>query len=70
MAVRTTTIRQDDEQAAMLAAVARVDGVTASEAVRTAIADHIQRRLGDPGFRRRARQQADEDRRMLERMGA
>ena len=50
---RTTTIRQDAQQAAELDAVARVDGVSTSEAIRVAIAEHIEKRRRDPAFQER-----------------
>jgi len=65
---KTTTIRQDIEQAAELEAVARIDGVPVSEAVRTAIADHIAARRGDPDFQDRLRRIMDEERVVLEKL--
>ena len=65
---KTTTIRQDKSQAADLEAVARVDGVPVSEAVRTAISDHINARRQDPEFQDRLRRIMDEERVVLERL--
>jgi len=65
---KTTTIRQDSSQAADLEAVARVDGVPVSEAVRTAISDHINARRQDPEFQDRLRRIMDEERVVLERL--
>jgi len=65
---KTTTIRQDAEQAAELEAVARIDGVPVSEAVRTAIADHIAARRSDPDFQDRLRRIMDEERVVLEKL--
>jgi len=66
--IKTTTIRQDSSQAADLEAVARVDGVPVSEAVRTAISDHISARRQDPEFQDRLRRIMDEERVVLERL--
>lgn len=65
---RTTTIRQDAQQAAELDAVARVDGVSTSEAIRTAIAEHIAKRRRDPAFQARLQRILDEERVVLERL--
>ena len=68
MTNRTTTVRQDAEQAAELDAVARVDGVSTSEAIRAAIADHIEKRRSDPAFQARLRRILEEERVVLERL--
>ena len=65
---RTTTIRQDAQQAAELDAVARVDGVSTSEAIRVAIAEHIEKRRRDPAFQERLQRILDEERVVLERL--
>ena len=65
---RTTTIRQDAQQAAELDAVARVDGVSTSEAIRDAIAEHIEKRRRDPAFQARLQRILDEERVVLERL--
>ena len=65
---RTTTIRQDAEQAAELEAVARVDGMPVSEAVRAAISEHIENRRRDPEFQERLRRILEEERTVLEKL--
>ncbi len=65
---KTTTIRQDAAQAAELEAVARVDGIAVSEAVRTAISEHITARRNDPEFQNRLRRIMDEERVVLEKL--
>ena len=65
---RTTTIRQDAQQAAELDAVARVDGISTSEAIRAAIAEHIEKRRRDPAFQARLRRILEEERVVLERL--
>ena len=68
MTNRTTTVRQDAGQAAELDAVARVDGVSTSEAIRAAIADHIEKRRSDPAFQARLRRILEEERVVLEKL--
>ena len=65
---RTTTIRQDAQQAAELDAVAKVDGVSTSEAIRAAIAEHIDKRRRDPAFQDRLRRILEEERVVLEQL--
>ncbi len=65
---KITTIRQDAAQAAELEAVARVDGIAVSEAVRTAIAKHIAARRSDPEFQARLRRIMEEERVVLEKL--
>lgn len=65
---KTTTIRQDTDQAADLEAVARVDGMPVSEAVRTAISSHIEARRRDPKFQAELQRILDEEREVLERL--
>jgi predicted transcriptional regulator len=45
------TVRLSEQLAAELAAVAAVDDVPAAEIIRSAIAQHIRRRVADPAFR-------------------
>jgi hypothetical protein len=65
---KVTTIRQSAEQADELEFVARVDGVPVSEAIRDAIAGHIERRRSDPEFQRRLRERMEADRHILKRL--
>ena len=48
--------------------VARVDGVSTSEAIRAAIAEHIEKRRRDPAFQSRLQRIRDEERVVLERL--
>jgi predicted DNA-binding protein len=66
--LRTTTIRQPAEQAETLETVARIDGVSVSEAIRQAIANHIEARRNDPDFRARLQERMREDRVILEKL--
>jgi predicted transcriptional regulator len=65
---KTMTLRLSDEQAADLEAMARVDDVPVSEAVRVAIAERIERRRKDRAFQARLRRLLEENRRALERL--
>lgn len=65
---KVTTIRQDQDQAAALDAVARIDGVPVSEVIRQAIAGHIESRRNDPEFQERLRRRLEEDREILEKL--
>ncbi len=65
---KVTTIRQPADQADELEVIARVDGVPVSEAIREAIAEHIQARRADPAFRERLRERIDADRNILKRL--
>jgi len=54
--------------AAELAAVARADGIPASEVVREAIAKHIAERRSDKDFQKRLKQLLEEDEQILKRL--
>jgi hypothetical protein len=55
-------------QAAELEAVARVEGISVSDAVREAISEHIDRKRKDKAFRERLRVVMERDREILERL--
>jgi predicted DNA-binding protein len=65
---RTMTLRLSDEQAATLDLVARADGQTVTEAVRTAIDAHIEERRRDVDFKERLRRRHEEERALYERL--
>jgi predicted DNA-binding protein len=65
---RTMTLRLTDEQAATLDLVARADGQTVTEAVRTAIDAHIEERRRDSDFKERLRRRHEEERALYERL--
>lgn len=65
---KVTTIRQPADQADDLEFIARVDGVPVSEAIRDAIAAHIEARRADPAFQQRLRERMDADRNILKRL--
>lgn len=50
---RAMTLRLPEDQCELLEMVAAVDGVSMTEAIRTAIAEHIESRRADSSFQRR-----------------
>lgn len=65
---RSMTVRLSEEQQADLAAVARVDGTSIADAVRTAVDEHIAARRKDRAFRERLQHIIDRDKELLERL--
>lgn len=65
---KTLTLRLDDEQARELEAIARVDDVPLSGAIREAIAMHVAARRDDRDFQERLARTLEEDREILERL--
>jgi post-segregation antitoxin (ccd killing protein) len=68
MARKNMTLRLPVEQADELEAVARAEGISVSDAVREAIAEHIERKRKDKAFRERLRTVMERDREILERL--
>jgi predicted transcriptional regulator len=62
------TVRLDDDQAAELEAIARVDGVSVAEEIRQAITVQIAKRREDEEFRARLRQSIQDNQKVLERL--
>jgi len=65
---KSMTLRLSQEQAEALEAVARADGVPVAEAVRSAIAAHIEQRRKDEDFQLRLRASLQRNQRILERL--
>lgn len=65
---KTMTLRLSDEQARELEAVARVDEIPVSEAVRKAIDERIAARRADATFQDRLRRMLEENKEALERL--
>jgi predicted transcriptional regulator len=65
---KTMTLRLSDELAADLEAMARVDDVPVSEAIRAAIDERIRARREDKQFQARLRRLMAENQRALERL--
>ena len=61
---RTLRLQQDQEDA--LREIARIDGIPVSDEIRQAIADHIERRRGDPEFQARLRAAVQRHRELLD----
>ena len=68
MTRKNMTLRLPEDQADELEAVARAEGISVSDAVREAIAEHIERKRQDKAFRERLRSVMDRDREILERL--
>lgn len=66
--IKAMTLRLDATLAADLQAIAEVDEMPISEAVRSAISEHIARRRQDADFRRRLRQRIQENQDILARL--
>jgi predicted transcriptional regulator len=62
------TVRLDDDQAAELEAIAKVDGVSVAEEIRQAITVQIAERRKDDEFRARLRQSIQDNQKVLERL--
>ena len=62
------TVRLDDDQAAELEAIAKVDGVSVAEEIRQAITVQIAERRKDEEFRARLRQSIKDNQKVLERL--
>lgn len=70
MAKRVMTIRFDEQLAEELEAVARVDGVPISEAIREAVGHHIEERRKDEEFKARLNASLARNRAILEQLGS
>jgi len=65
---KSMTLRLSSEQAEELEAIARAEGLSVSDEVREAIAEHIARKRNDKDFRERLRTVMERDREILERL--
>jgi hypothetical protein len=66
--LKAMTLRLPADKARELDAVAEADGVSVSEAVRSAIDEHIEARRNDKDFRDRLRRSIEENQEILERL--
>lgn len=64
--MKTMTLRLDDKQHAQLEAIARADGTNVTDAIRTAVDEHVAARRRDPEFRARVRDIIEREREVLE----
>lgn len=67
---KVTTIRIEDDLNEEINAVARAEGVPASEVVRAALYRHVAELMADPLIQARLRELLEKDREVLERLGA
>lgn len=65
---KNLTVRLDDELAADTEALARAEGQSLNETVKTALRETVERRRRDPKFKARVKQIIEEDRELLERL--
>jgi hypothetical protein len=65
---KNLTVRLDDELAADAQALARAEGTSLNETIKTALKEAVDRRRKDPKFKARVRRIIDEDRELLERL--
>ena len=62
------TVRLPDEVAKDAEALARAEGKSMNETVKSALIEAVERRRNDPQFKKRIRRLIDEDRELLERL--
>ena len=67
---KVTTVRIEDDLNEELNAVARAEGVTASEVVRAALYRYVAELMADPLVQARLRELLEKDREVLERLAA
>ena len=65
---KNLTVRLDDELAADAQALARAEGTSLNETVKTALKEAVDRRRKDPKFKARVKRVIEEDRELLERL--
>ncbi|MDQ6928893.1 MAG: ribbon-helix-helix protein, CopG family [Actinomycetota bacterium] len=68
MPKKNLTLRLDDELAADTEALARAEGQSINETVKSALREAVERRRQDPKFKKRLQQIIDQDRELLERL--
>jgi hypothetical protein len=62
------TLRLPDDVAKDAEALARAEGKSMNETVKSALMEAVERRRNDPQFKKRIRRLIDEDRELLERL--
>jgi hypothetical protein len=68
MSTKIMSLRLDEAQAATLEMIARADGQSLTEAVRSAIDAHVEQRRSDAEFQERLANIIREDQEILERL--
>jgi predicted transcriptional regulator len=66
--MKNMTLRLDDERAATLEMIARAEDKSVTDAVRTAIDEHIEARRKDQAFMDRLKQRHQRERELYERL--
>lgn len=62
------TVRLPDDLAAEAEAVARAEGISLNETIKSALVESVERRRKDPAFKKRVREIIEQDRELLERL--
>lgn len=62
------TVRLPDDLAAEAEAVARAEGISLNETIKSALVEAVERRRKDPAFKKRLREIIEQDRELLERL--
>lgn len=62
------TVRLPEDLAAQAEAVARAEGVSLNETIKSALVEAVERRRKDPAFKKRVREIIENDRELLERL--
>lgn len=62
------TVRLPEDLAAQAEAVARAEGVSLNETIKSALVEAVERRRKDPAFKKRVREIIEHDRELLERL--
>jgi predicted transcriptional regulator len=65
---KNLTVRLDDDLAADTEALARAEGQSLNETVKSALRDAVELRRADPKFKARVKRIIEEDRELLERL--
>jgi predicted transcriptional regulator len=65
---KNLTVRLDEDLAADTEALARAEGQSLNETVKTALREAVERRRQDPRFQARVQRIIEEDRELLERL--
>jgi hypothetical protein len=65
---KSFTVRRPDEVAADAEALARAEGKSLNETVKTALIEAVERRRNDPEFKKTLKKIIEQDRELLERL--
>lgn len=65
---KVRTLRMSDDQSRELQAVSRIEGISASQAMREAVDRYIEERRQDPDFQERRKRYQQEHRDILDRL--